>query len=59
MALRLRYALLALIVAVGLAAGVLLTAVTAAPADACQCHAGWVYDHGQWRYISCPPGGPT
>ncbi|MFN8473257.1 MAG: hypothetical protein U0822_13800 [Anaerolineae bacterium] len=51
---RLRFALMALVVAVALSAGVLLTA-TASTAEASGskgnpgCH--WVYDCGHWIYI--------
>ncbi|MFN8473256.1 MAG: hypothetical protein U0822_13795 [Anaerolineae bacterium] len=49
---RLRFALMALVVAIALSAGVLLTA-TASTAEASgappRCH--WVYDCGHWIYI--------
>ncbi|MFN8473255.1 MAG: hypothetical protein U0822_13790 [Anaerolineae bacterium] len=50
---RLRYALMALIVAIGLAAGVLLNATAVSTADACRCPptCHWVYYQGHWVYI--------
>lgn len=55
LAMRLRLALMALTVAIGLAAGVLLT--TASTASACDCTPGWHYYHGVWYYDTCARDG--